>query len=427
MLCIGMASVGRLAAFANDVSYQQLPDQVRAALKRRVLDAVGGGIGHLGTGSTPAIRRTVALQNAAGRSRLWGTTSGASPSDAAFYNAAVIATGNGPQFLTTPPVGTHTVYAAVLAAAEARSITGESLLTGLAVAHELHGELAWRVPTDGVHHTTHASTAATAGVARAVGLSTPTIESAISLATRHATLGSTVDALTPIAAGTHAHTAVNACFLAENGVDVSAPSDITRQLRRRTAHDAPPDQATELDLDPGCERVQDAAILPYDVHAAAQSAIAATIDVATETAIDPAEVASVQIETFADAVSVIDPSSIAAAFTDRTLSVHPGERAELQPLADGVDITAVPAYTAQRDDGDMPARVTVETRDGSSHAGERQRFPGHPGHPAGWGVVEEKFMALAADRYDSDRRSAITEVVRSLEAETATELARLLD
>ena len=71
--------------------------------------------------------------------------------------------------------------------------------------------------------------------------------------------------------------------------------------------------------------------------------------------------------------------------------------------------------------------MVVETRDGAVHEAELARSIGHPARPAARGIVEEKFHALADDRYGAERRTEMLDTVRWLEAETVAELPRLLD
>lgn len=415
-----MPSTGGLAEFATAVSYEELPPAVREAAKRRVLDAVAVGIGRVDDATIEAIRRTVAIQNAKGRSRLWGADASVAPPDAARYTAALVASGNGAVYLAPTVAPAHGTVAPVLALAEARSVAGEDLLAGLAVAHEVHGELAWHAPLDGFHPATHCCVAATAGAGRALSFDTDRLASAIGLAASHAVLAVDGDAFDPLAVGAAASEAVASCLLAENGV--AGPNAIGR-----------PDGWADivgpfdLDLDPGCERVTDAAFLPYDTHPYAQSAVEAAIELADDAALDPADVDAVSVETFADAVDVVEPRSIAAGLVDRDVTVEPTDRTDLEPVASAVEVKAAEDLTARTEQGEVPARVTVECRDGSVGEAEVQWFTGHPSAPESWGTVVEKFHGLAADRYDEDRREAVVETTRGLEAETAAELSRLLD
>lgn len=414
-----MSSIAELADFATDVSYDRLPEAVREAVKRRVLDAIAVGIGHAGSPGTDAIRRAITDGSTTEPGRLWGTGLTATPGDAALYNAALTESGNGATFLAPTLAAAHGSIPAVLAAAETHGSPGESVLAGIAVAHEIHGELAWNAPIDGFHPATHGAIAAAAGIGRVLGFDSEQLADAVGLAGARATLA-VGDDHDPIAVGSASRAALDACRLADGGVagpeSFGAPDgwhDLVGPF--------------DLDLDSGCERVRDAALRPYDAHPYAQSAIEACIDLAGDVALDPADIDDVTVETFADAVPTLDAVAVAAALVDRELTVRPDERADLQPVVESVDIEADDDLTARVESGEVPARVTVSCRDGSVHEAERTWFTGHPSMPAPWGTIEEKFHALTDDRYGVDRRTAIVDTVRGLEAETAAELSRLLD
>ncbi|MFT4885062.1 MAG: 2-methylcitrate dehydratase [Natronomonas sp.] len=414
-----MPSAVDIAGFAAEVSYEELPDEVREAAKRRVLDAVGVALGSLDVEPTDGIRRAVASRGDATESRLWGSGRQAAPADAAMYNAALTEAGNRATYLAPTLSSAAGPIPAVLAAAEVRSAPGEDLLAGLAAAHEVHGELAWNAPLDGFHPATHTAIAAAAGAGRAMGFPVDKLTSAVGLAASRGTLGIEERPFDPVAVGSAARSGLEACLLAEGGV--IGPDSFTAEGGWT---DLVGD--FDLDLDPGCERVRDAAIRPYAGHPHAQAAIEAALNVAEDTAFDPADIDDVSVETYAEAVPEIDARAIAAALVDRDVTVHPGERADLRPVADTVEITSTDYFDERVGIGELPARVTVTARDGAKHEAEVQWPTGHPAKPASWGVVEEKFHVLA-DAYDTERRTAIVDTVRSLEAETAAELSRLLD
>ena len=70
------------------------------------------------------------------------------------------------------------------------------------------------------------------------------------------------------------------------------------------------------------------------------------------------------------------------------------------------------ALTERAERGEVPARVVVKTRDGAVHEAELARSIGHPARPAARGAVEEKFHALAGDRYGTERWTEMLDTVR---------------
>lgn len=414
-----MTSTAEVAAFAADVSYDGLPETTCEAAKRRVLDAVGVALGSRDDERTAPVRRAVPRVTTDG-CRLWGTTDASTASDAANHNATATAVGPGGVYLSPTLSAAYGPLAAVLAVAESRGVTGEETLAALAATQEIHGELALNAPLDEFHPASHGAIAGAAGVGRVLGLDAERIERAVGLAAGQALLAVGDDEYAALAVGASAATAAEAGLLAEAGA--KSPDTLAGP---GGWHDLV--GPFDLDFDPGCERVRDAAVLPYDVHPYAQTAIAAAVDLASDAALDPADVDTVTVETFADAVPVVEPEAIAAALVDRELYRQPTARADLGPVAEAVETAADDGLTDRAAHGELPARVTVKLRDGAVHEVEHGRFDGHPAQPAPWGTVEEKFHALAGDRYDADRRADIVDTVRSLEAESATELALLLD
>ncbi|MFT4911110.1 MAG: 2-methylcitrate dehydratase [Natronomonas sp.] len=415
-----MTSTDEIAGFAADVEYDRLPDDIREAAKRRLLDAVGVALRNHDRRRVAAIREGLlpAGPPDADGCRLWGTADVVRAPLAATGNAVAVAAGNGPAFLapTLAPVGGS--IAAVVAAAEAAGATGETTLAGIAAALEVHGECAWNAPLDGLHPATYTAVAAAAGAGRAMDFGAPTIADAVGIAAERVALA-VGDPDDPLPTGNAARSALYACLLADGGV--SAPDAISAP---GGWHDRV--GPFELDFDPGCERVRDAAVLPYDAHPYEQAAIEAAIELATEEPIDPADISSVTVKTFDAAEPEIDPERIAAALVDRELAAHRGTRTDLEPVVESVTVTADEALTDRRNLGAIPARVTVEFRDGSVAEIDRDGFEGHPSTTETWGTVEEKFHATVEGIYDRDEREAAVGTVRSFEADGAAELDRLL-
>ena len=416
-----MTSTESIAEFAVEVTYDGLPEGVREGAKRRLLDVIAVGLQNRDDATVAAIRDGIALDGGdENRSRVWGSPSSAAASRAAMGNAAAVAAGNGPVFPSPTPAPTGGSIAAVLAVAEDRGKTGEKTLAAIAAALEVRGELAWHAPLDELHPATHTAVAAAAGAGQVAGLDESELTSALGTAASRVTLGVGDEAFTSVATGNAAAAGVDACLLAGGGV--SAPDGLTAP---NGWHDLV--GPFDLDFDPGCERVRDAAVLPYDGHLYGQPTIEAAIDLASEIALDPADIESVAVETINRAVPEIDAERVAAALVDRALSVHQGDRADLHPIVEETSISAADDALERTDPESIPTRVAVETYDGDAYETTSDRFEGHPTTPASWGVLEEKFHTLARGCYDRARREEIIETVRSFEAESPAELARLLD
>ncbi len=415
-----MTSTEELAGHVVDVTYDRLPDDVREAAKRRILDALAVGLRNCETEPTAAVRRgtTDGRQDAVG-SRLWGAGT-TSAFRAALGNAVAVAAGNGPTFLSPTPAPAGGSIAAVLAAAEAHATTGEETLAGLAAALELHGELASHAPLDGLHPATHTAVAASAGVGRVRNLDSAELADALGHAASRVTLAIEGDGFAPIATGNAAASAVYAAAFAAEGLE--APDGIAAP---GGWHDTV--GPFDLDFDPGCERVLDAAVLPYDGHPYGQTAIEAAIRLANENALDPADIEAVVVETVDRAIPEIDPERIAAALVDRELTLHRDNRANVGPIAEATTVSVADGAFGDGDAEPTPVRVAVETHDGGVHESTVRRFEGDPASGASWGLLEEKFHALVEGTYGRERREEIIRTVRGFEAESPAELTRLLD
>lgn len=413
-----MVSTGDIASFAANVTYDRLPENVREATKRQLLDAVGAGIRSRGVSQTDSIYR--AVDSATGTCGLWGSHSTASAADAAMANAAAIESGHGPTFLSPTLTAPSSSIAAVLAVAESNGVSGEETLAGLATAFEIHGELAWNAPLDGFHPATHGTVAATAGVGRTIGLTETKLAHAIGTAASRVTVSIDDKGFTPLVAGLGASSAIRACSLARGGVE--APDSIGASYGWHDLFGP-----FNLDFDPGCERVFDVAITPYDAHPYGQSTIEAAVELTAESPIDPADIERITVETFEEAVPTLDTERIAAALVDRELFVYRGDRIHLEPIVEATEIVDTDEFADRVEDGLFPVRITVQAHGGTEYEAIADRFDGHPTTAASWGTVEDKFRALSGDMYDRDRQNVIVETARSFEAETATELVRLLD
>ena len=416
-----MTSTEAIADFVAEVSYDRLPENVREGAKRKLLDAIAVGLGSHDATPVAAIREGLQLDGPSRNdSRVWGMSSTGAAPRAAMSNAASVAAGHGPIFPSPTPTPVGGSIATVVAAAEAYGATGETTLAGLAVAFELHGELAWHAPLDERHPATHTAVAGAAGAGRVAGLDETELTNALGIASSRVTVGPCEEEIEPIMTGHGALGALYACILADGGVSIPDPPTASGGWHDLVG-------AFDLDFDPGCERVLDAAVLPYDSHLYGQPAIEAAIELASENALDPADVESISVETTKKAVPEIDPDRIAAAVVDRALSTHRGDRADLRPIADVTSVTVADDASGSVDAESIPARVTVETYGGDVYVATHERFDGHPAAPASWGVIEEKFHALTGERYEDSRRKEILKTVRGFEAESPTELARLLD
>jgi 2-methylcitrate dehydratase len=101
-------------------------------------------------------------------------------------------------------------------------------------------------------------------------------------------------------------------------------------------------------------------------------------------------------------------------------------RDDVQYLLRHVTVEEDEAFTERFESGEMPARVTVELEDGTTHVVEKDAFQGHPTKPMSWDQVEAKFHDTAGTRLDEDRRDNIIATIKDLESTTVSDLVTLL-
>ncbi|WP_254521579.1 MmgE/PrpD family protein [Natrinema caseinilyticum] len=448
-----MTTTREFARFVQETGYADLSPDVRDALKRRVLDAVGIGIAAADAGPTEIVATTVADVENGGPCALWRRDRGASPVQAAMHNTALVRYLDYMDSFLAPGETPHPSdnVGAVVAAAEYADRSGEELLAALAVAYEIQAELAWNAPVRdrGFDHVTHTVISAAAGASKALGLEFGATRNAIAIAgTAHNALRVTrtgeINEWKGIASANAARNAVYSAMLAENGM--AGPRNL---FEGRKGWQDVISGPFEVDLSPG-ERVHDVMTKRYVAETYAQSAVEGIIEVAEREDLAPGEVAGIKLQTFGGAKLIIGggegnryevrnraqadhslPYMLAAALIDRDLSLEQYEpdrirRDDVQELLRIVDVTENPDLTERFEAGEMPAVVDVTMDDGTTYRVEKDAFRGHPSAPIGWGALEDKFDAVAGDHLPADERDTIVETIRSLDERDASDLTALL-
>ncbi|MFC4245786.1 MmgE/PrpD family protein [Natribaculum luteum] len=448
-----MTSTFELASFVQETDYDDLSDDVRDALKRRVLDSVGIAIAAEVAEPPEVVFRTVSDLEADGPCTLWGRDAGASPVGAATHNTALVRYLDYMDSFLAPGETPHPSdnLGSILAAGEYADRSGAQLLAGLAIAYEIQGELAWNAPVRerGFDHVTHTVVSAAAGAAKLLGLDREQTRNAIAIAgTGHNALRVTrtegINEWKGVASANAARNAVYAAMLAKNGME--GPRNLFEgQKGWKDVISGP----FELELSPG-ERVHDVMTKRYVAETYAQSAVEGVIELAESEAIDPDAVAQIRLETFAGAKLIIGggegsryevdsraqadhslPYMLAVALIDRELGFEQYEperiRADdVQQLLRTVEVTEDPELTDRFESGEMPAVIDVTMDDGTTFRIEKDAFHGHPRNPIGWADLEEKFDRTAGEYLDETRRDEIVETIRTLEEHDVADLTELL-
>lgn len=449
-----MTTTEELATFVQEVSAGEFSAETREELKKRVLDSAGIGIDALGHEPVEAVRQTVQLANPGDDCTLWGRDETASPVGAAMHNTALTRYLDFMDSFLAPGETPHPSdnIGAVVAAGEYADASGEELLEGVGVAYEVQGELAWNAPVrnKGWDHVTHTVVSATCGVAKVLDLDVETTRHAIGIAgTAHNSLRVTrtggINEWKGIASANAARNAVYAALLASDGME--GPTDL---FEGQKGWKQVISGEFEVDLDPGCTRVHDVMTKRYVAETYAQSAVEGVIELAERENLDGGDVTLINLETFAGAKLIIGggegdrhtvetkaqadhslPYMLAAALLDREMGNAQYEperinRDDVQYLLRHVTVEEDEAFTERFEAGEMPARVTVELEDGTTHVVEKDAFEGHPSNAMDWDRIEQKFHETAGNRFDEERREDVVRTVRNLESHDVDDLVALL-
>ena len=132
------ALAARIADWASSTTFEDLPEDVVAATKLRMLDVVGLALAGLGTPLGRSVRRATRVMSPDGPSRVWGSGDRVAVGAAAFANAAFA------QALEFDDTHNESIVhmsspavAMALAIAETRTVSGRDLILAVALANEI--------------------------------------------------------------------------------------------------------------------------------------------------------------------------------------------------------------------------------------------------------------------------------------------------
>jgi 2-methylcitrate dehydratase len=450
-----MTEAERLAEFVTRARYAAISDRAREQLKIRVLDSLGCAMGALNAAPILAVRTH--LEDFGGKPlcTLIGGSAKTAPDRATFYNGALV---RYLDFMDSYLAKGETCHpsdnlSAVLAAGEYADTSGETLLTALAVAYQVHARLSDEAPVRarGFDHTTQGAYAVGAGVAKALGLDRMRAANAIALSgvgnvalrvTRTGALSQWKGLAYPNTAFIGAH----AAFLAARRI--TGPAEVfegNKGFKESVSGPYSIDWPAE-DL----ERVNRTIVKKYNAEIHAQSAIEGALELRRQHNFSGATVSEVVIEIFDVAHHIIGggeegdktivrmkeeadhslPYMIAAALCDDELSPrqYAPERISVQDVQDLLRrVTVKPsAEFSARFPEEMPCRVAIRLKDGRRFAIEKRDYEGFHTRPMSWASVERKFHDLAAPFAGIDRRNAIVRAAAKLETMRVRELTTLL-
>lgn len=443
-----------LATFVRRSSYGDLSKAAELQLKIRVLDAIGCALGAIGAAPMELVRMQIEDFGGTGLCNVIGGGC-TSPDRAAFYNSALVRYLDFNDSYLAPRETCHPSdnLGAVLAAAEYAGASGKDLLTALAVAYQVQCRLSEAAPvrSKGFDHTTQGSFAVAAGVSKALGLDIERTANAIALC------GTAFNALRVTRTGAlsnwkglaYPNTAfgcIHAAFLAMRGI--TGPLEVFEG--NKGFMDAISGPFTIRWDEEDLERVNRTIVKKYNAEVHSQSAIEGILELKAESGFTGEDIARVEVDTFRVAYNIIgggeegDKTTVhtkeeadhslqymlAAAVLDGRVMPEQYKperigRGDIQDLLKRVTVRPVESCSA-RFPNEMPCILRVFFKDGRVLSKEKSDYEGFFTNPFGWETIVEKFDRLGSPRVEASLRREIVDMVRGIEAVTATELARLL-
>ncbi len=450
-----MTEVEKLAAFVERSRYEDLSAAACEQLKTRVLDALGCAIGALDGEPIGMIRDYLTKVGGNPCCTLIGGGATA-PDRAALYNSALVRYLDFNDSYLAPKETCHPSdnLGAILAATEYAGGSGRDLLTALAVAYQVQCRLSDVAPVRqrGFDHTTQGSYSVAAGVAKALGLDAERTANAIAIS------GTAFNALRVTRTGQLSHwkglaypntcfTGVHAALLAASGI--TGPAEVFEG--NKGFMDS---IAGQFSIDWGredLERVTRTSIKAYNAEFHSQSAVEAALELQRKHGYKPADIKSIDVETFQVAYDIIGggeegdkqqdirtkeqadhslPYILAVALLDGQVlpeQYRPERIAgpDVQDLLRKVAVRPRADYSA-RFPGEMPCRLRVNLAGGAYFEIEKSDYEGFFTRPMDWGGVVAKFDRLSEGHTDGDLRRRIVATIENLENTPIAELTGLL-
>lgn len=436
-----------LAAFAAGLRFEDLPAPVVHQACRVVLDAVGCAVAAWTEDAEKArIARDMAALYPASPGAggigagVIGAGGAAQPAFAALANGILVnaADNDDTHKVALLHVGSVVVPVA-LALAQARGLPGREMIAALVAGYEVAVRVGMAVMPSHYrfwHSTaTNGTFGAAAGAARAMGLDAEAAQRALGIAGTSAaglnTFFESGDMTKSIHPGKAAMLGILSAQMAELGA--TSPPEILAHPKGYLAAFSlePKEAALTAGLGTGWEILQNG-FKYFPSILASHSPIQATLAIVNRTAIDPARIARITVETYRTvtthfsnrdvtgpmAARISVPFCVAAAAVDRALGqaqFAPARVADpmVQRVLARTEVVAAPdldpLYPAE-----FPARVTIALEDGAVHTDTVLLPKGDPGNPLSDAELAEKFRQNCEGRMDAAQIAALRDAIMDL-------------
>lgn len=412
-----MTEVQKLAQFTVARSFNDLSANALRELKIRLLDSLGCAIG---AQEGAPIRRILAQNVDFGGNPLATMIGGVktSPDRASFYNSALVRylDYNDSYLAKGETCHPSDNIGSVLAAGEYAGIDGKAFLTALGIAYQVQCRLSDVAPVrhKGFDHTVQGAYGTAASAAFALGLSAEKTANAIAIAataynalrvTRTGNLSNWKGLAYPSTGWTSTHST----FLAMRGM--TGPEEVfegNKGFKDSIAGDFDIDWSQE-DL----ERVNNTIIKKFNAEIHSQSTLEGLVELRNKHEFDPAEIVSVDLNTFDVAFHIIGggeeggkknirtkeeadhslPYMMAAAILDGNVlpAQYRPERIEkddIQTLLKKVNVAENPAYS-DRFPGEEVCDITINLANGDKLTIDKTDYEGFHTRPASWNLSKK--------------------------------------
>lgn len=432
------ATIERIAEYARSLDPLGLPDTVIHQAQRRVLDTLGCALGAYDAEPCRIARRLAARSRMDGGARILGTRHPTLPELATFANGVMARYLDGND--TFPGGGGHPsdVIAPMLAMAETTGADGRRLLGAIVLAYEVYAAMfkGACMRDRGMDHVLYTAVGAAVGAGRLLELDATRLGHAIALAVTpnialHCTRRGDLSMWKGVAAGNGARNGVFAALLAAEGMTGPAGAiEGSHGLRELVGTF----ELGELARPGETFKLTQSNIKFYLSEYHSQSPITAALQIAP--AIRASDIEKITVHTYWFCWSEIGsepekwhpttresadhslPYILAAVLTDGAFSDAIFDDARirdpaLHALADRVVVVEDPDFT-RRFSADIPCRIEVRMRDGSTHAAAVDHPRGHYRNPMTDAEVEAKFRLLAGRTLPEARLGAVLDAAWSL-------------
>ncbi|MCS7033121.1 MAG: MmgE/PrpD family protein [Phycisphaerae bacterium] len=445
----------RLAAYAHQLRFENLPREVVHEAKRVMIDSLGVALGAFHEEPVRAVRELACQFSARQGATVLGTRHRAPPDWAAFANGYHVRYFDfNDTYLSKEPAHPSDNIPAVLAAGESAGAGGKQLIEAIVIAYEVQCRFcdAVSIRARGWDHVTYGAFSTALGAARIFGLDPEKLRQAVNIAgvASAALRQSRVGELSHWKGCAFANAArhgVYAAMLARAGITGPAPIFEGEKGFERLVSQAPMKVAGPFADPPQPQRsaddymIRQTCIKYYPAEYHAQSAVHLALQLKKKLGItDGSEIESILVESHDAAVDIIGsepekwrpdsretadhslPYMVAAALVDGELTDRQFEPARFK---DEKLLSVVAKVTVQRHEelsalypGAVGNIVMIAMKDGRVETMRLDHPPGHAKNRLSDDQLLQKYHSLADPIVGRERSSQLSDWIWNLERQT---------